>query len=155
MTFDVRGMLRWLPLAACLLVAGCGPSRPDRVPVSGVVVIDGKPVTEGTIQFHPASGRTASGELDKQGRFTLNCFEDGDGCVVGKNTVTVVASESLGSTKIRWLVPKKYMEADTSDISFEINEPTENLKVELTWDGGKPFVETISTEEDESEEKPP
>jgi hypothetical protein len=46
--------------AACLVLAGCAPSRPQpaRAPVRGAVTLDGKPLAEGTIYFKTeATGR--------------------------------------------------------------------------------------------------
>ncbi len=42
--------------AVAILLSGCGDSHPKRVPVSGRVLIDGKPVETGYIQLVPAEG---------------------------------------------------------------------------------------------------
>ena len=41
----------------------------------------------------------------------------------------------------RWLAPKRYADTHTSDIEVTISKPVDDLKIELTWDGGAPFVE--------------
>lgn len=84
--------------------------------------------------------------IQPDGRFTLKTFEDGDGVVPGKHTVTVSAKEQLSSTKMKWYAPKKYANMKTSDRKVTIEEPTENLVIELTWKGdkhGEPFVENF------------
>ncbi|QDT00957.1 hypothetical protein HG15A2_42990 [Adhaeretor mobilis] len=43
------------------LLSGCGDGRPERVAVSGVVLIDGKPLTHGSVLFVPGQGRPGGG----------------------------------------------------------------------------------------------
>jgi hypothetical protein len=57
--------------------------------------------------------------------------------------VEVDASESLSSTKVKWHAPKKYFRYTTSGLTQKIGESTDSLVIELTWDGGKPFVERV------------
>lgn len=134
--------------AFCLLIGlspltiGCSDGRPERVPVSGVVKIDGVPLTQGSITFLPAKGRVSFGQLDDQGRFELMTYEPGDGAPLGVSKVAVAGRESLSETQARWLAPKKYSEHATSDLEVDITGPTDDLVIDLTWDGGKPFIET-------------
>jgi hypothetical protein len=74
-------------------------------------------------------------------RAATTCFEGQDGAVPGRHAIEVSATEPVGSTAMRWHVPKKYANFRTSGLTQEINGPTDNLTVELTWAGGKPFVE--------------
>ena len=132
-----------LAAAAFLLVAfaGCGDGRPSRVPVSGRVLIDGKPLTRGSVQFMPANARASYGELDSEGRFRLTCFDTNDGAVPGQCTVVVYAAEPLSETATHWHAPKKYADYRTSGLTQEITGPMEDLTINITWDGGRPFVE--------------
>ena len=127
-----------------VLVAGCGDSLPKRVPVSGQVLIDDKPLTQGSIRLFPSNARPATGEIGPDGRFQLTTFGDQDGVVLGTHAVAVNALEILSSKSQRWHVPKKYSNPRTSSLTAVIDGPTDSLKIELTWDGGKPFVETVS-----------
>ena len=102
--------------------AGCGDGRPQRVPVSGTVLIDGAPVPYGFVTFAPAKGRTASGQLDKEGHFTLTSYEPGDGTLLGTQRVAVLARESISETKAKWHAPKKYGDYNSSGIVVEITE---------------------------------
>lgn len=136
-------MFRLLPVAAALTAAvlcGCD-AGPKIVPVSGRVLIDGKPLERGTVQVVPAGFRPAMGTLGPDGRFTLTTLTDGDGCPVGTHPVAVVAFENVGATAQRWLAPKKYMDFSTSDLKVTVDGPTTDLTIDLTWAGGKPFVE--------------
>ena len=129
--------LHWT-VAVLILVAavGCGDGRPKRVPVSGQVLVDGKPVKGGSIQFIPEGSRASSSDLDEDGRFSLRCFEKDDGAVTGTHRVKVAARAMEGG-KLRWYAPEKYADIDLADITVEIEEPTDSLLIELTWKGSK------------------
>lgn len=134
-------VLQALGCAFCLVAAlGCGDGRPARVAVSGKVLIDGQPLTQGIVQFVPVGTRPSAGKLDQEGKFTLTCFDGDDGIVPGTHKVMIAAKEIISESKVKWLAPPKYADFRTSGLSFEITEPTDDLTIELTWDGGKPFV---------------
>lgn len=136
--------------AALLVVAiGCSDGRPQRVPISGKVLIDSKPLTYGTIQFVPTGARASQGTIDKDGRFTLTCFGDGDGAVLGQHTVTVAGGEPISSTKIRWHAPKKYLNPQTSGLTHQVSKPDDQVTINLTWAGGKEFIEVEDGEPEE------
>jgi len=123
------------------MALGCGDGRPKRVPVSGQVLIDGKPLTTGAVRLIPRGARPSVGQLDEQGRFQLTCFESDDGSVEGEHRVAVVAVEPINDRARRWHAPKKYANPATSGLTTTINGETDDLVIELTWSGGKPFVE--------------
>ena len=127
----------------CLWLAGCGDGRPDRVAVSGKVLIDGQPLTRGTIRLIAADARPASANIGPDGRFTLYTFGDKDGAVLGTHGVEVVSREVLNGTSQKWWAPKKYIDAATSKLTVTITEPTNELVINLSWEGGKPFVENF------------
>ena len=85
----------------------------------------------------------ATGQLDKQGQFTLTCFEENDGVMLGTHPVSISAFEVVNSRAMRWHAPKKYNSPKTSGLSETIEGPNDSLKIELTWAEGKPFVEQI------------
>ncbi|WP_145107798.1 hypothetical protein [Botrimarina mediterranea] len=131
-----------LAVLASACFTGCGDGRPTRVPVAGRVVIDGEPVRFGMIKLSNPDTRAASGRLDGEGRFQLTCFEKHDGVIPGTHRVEVAATEGIDDRTVRWHAPKKYADQSTSGIEVTIDEPTDDLVIELTWSGGKgPFVE--------------
>jgi hypothetical protein len=132
-------------LCASLIISGCGQSRPARVPVSGKVLIDGKPLRYGVVRFTPAEGRPSTGQLDENGRFVLSCFEGNDGALLGKHQVEVSGLERVKDDELRWNAPKKYDDRKTSGLTEEIKEATDAIVIELTWDGGKPFTEPYAS----------
>src|SRR3954465_9498922 len=90
---------------SCLVFAslqGCGDGRPTRVPVSGQVLIDGKPLTRGDVRFVSTVGRASQGALGSEGRFRLTCFEENDGALLGTHKVSITAAEGLGPNATRW-----------------------------------------------------
>ena len=122
-------------------LAGCGPSRPDLVEVSGQVLIDSQPLSIGNIKFVPNGGRASWGKINEDGRFTLTCYETNDGAIPGTHRIQVSAIEMISSSKAKWHAPKKYADFRTSGVTVDVTEPTDDLTINLTWDGGKPFIE--------------
>jgi hypothetical protein len=120
-----------------LVLAGCGRSRTPCVPVSGQVLLDGKPVSAGFIRLIPEKGRPASGTLDADGRFRLATYEDGDGCILGTHTV-VISEPASDATKSPFPVPKKYTSLATSGYKVTIEKATDSLQIDLVSGGEKP-----------------
>jgi len=139
----VRHKAAWIVIMlACLSLAGCSDGRPARVPVSGRVLIDGQPLKYGQVQFIPDNARLSGGRLDAEGRFTLSCFEKDDGVVLGLHRVTVTAGEFVSASQTRWHAPKKYTDPARSGLTQQISGPMDDLVINITWNGGKPFVES-------------
>jgi hypothetical protein len=135
---DPRRQLLAAIAAACIIpIVGCGDARPQRVHVGGQVLIDGKPLTHGYVQFAPPDSRASRGQLDSNGRFVLSCYEPGDGAVIGTHSVAVMGQEPIDQETIKWHAPKKYAEPRTSQLTQKITGPTDAIKIELTW-GGEP-----------------
>ena len=135
-----RLCLLGLPLFIFTGVTGCSDGRPKRVLVSGVVVIDDQPLNRGSITFTPEGARSSFSLIDEQGRFVMNCYEGDDGIVPGLHKVSVTCNKPLGDTGMKWFAPKKYSDYRTSGLEYTIEEDTADLRIELTWDGGKPYT---------------
>jgi len=77
--------------AAAALITGC--SKPVKlVPASGVVMIDGKPAADISIQFLPKEVKgikqpTSYALTDEQGKFVLRTYEGREGAVPGEHVV--------------------------------------------------------------------
>ena len=141
-TITRRWTLLCLPLTVVALV-GCSDGRPGRVSLSGQVLIDGKPLTYGSVRFVPNDARPSVAKLDAEGRFTLSCYGEKDGIIPGVHRVQVNAAEWISDNQRKWHAPPKYFRFQTSGLTQEISESTESLVINLTWDGGKPFVERV------------
>ena len=127
----------WILFALLTPLTGCGDGRPARVPVSGQVLVDGRPLTTGHVRIVPSNARAAVGAIGQDGRFTLTTFEEGDGCVPGTHGVEVTAIENVDQLARR-LVPEQYGDASTSGLTVTIDGPTDSLVIEVTGTGAQP-----------------
>ncbi len=146
-TFRLVSLSGLAAAAIMLPVAGCGPSRPTTIPVSGAVTLDGKPAAGAQVMLVPEDGgRPAEGTTDDSGRFTLGTFEAGDGALPGRHAVTVVARRisgvnadadglegdvAPGGVKVQWLVPERYSNPKTSGLTAEVAKGMEPLALQL------------------------
>jgi hypothetical protein len=88
----------FIVLFIILAVAGCG--GPKGIPtnyVEGLVTLDGQPLEDALVTFHPVAsdGKTATGNADATGKYTLTT-EGGlpqKGALEGDYTVTVTKME--------------------------------------------------------------
>ena len=100
---------------------GCIPVS-DCVPVEGVVLLDGKPLPGGIVQFQPASGQPATGEIAPDGSFSLSRHAPSDGVLPGTYRVSVLAYDPQASrqSEENLIVPLKYTRFGTSGIEFTV-----------------------------------
>ncbi|WP_145284035.1 hypothetical protein [Pirellulimonas nuda] len=110
-------------------------------------MIDGQPISTGSIGFKPVGGgRIGGGRIEPDGSFFISMYEKGDGLTTGSYTVAVSALEPVSNTSQRWYAPKKYADHKTSELVVEITKPTSDLNLELTWEGDdhdQPWVENL------------
>jgi hypothetical protein len=142
-----RFNLSWGILLAVLITClyGCGDNLPKRVPVSGQVFLDGKPLEYGAITVMTQGQRMAGGRIGPDGKFTIGTFTENDGCFMGKHPVAVNAAKGISSTKMRWYAPKKYADVATSGLEIDVTGPLSDVKINLTSDPGQkyPFIEQL------------
>lgn len=143
----IRSLL--LPLLMLPILGGCGNKAPERVPVSGQVLIDGKPLTQGFVRILPDGARPSLGQIDASGRFTLEAKKDVPGVPLGEHPVEIHAIEVLNAGSQRRHVPALYENPELSKLRVKIDGATEALVINLTWEGsGKkgPYVESFGKE---------
>lgn len=77
-------------------LAGCGSGSNPPVPVSGKVVLEGKPVEGAVVTFHSKDpgGRSASGRTGSDGTFKLTTVKTDDGAPPGDYVITIAKQES-------------------------------------------------------------
>lgn len=97
----IRGRVLWAAGAFCAaaLLAGCGKPEPGEkpvFPVSGAVLVDGKPAKGAVVMFHPlpiTQGRfdmvRSRGTVQDDGTFKLSTYKNDDGAPEGEYAVTV------------------------------------------------------------------
>ncbi len=90
---------------------------PERVPVSGMVRLNGRPLKSGAIAFHPtdAKGRLAIGVI-LDGRYALTTVNPADGAVPGVYSVTVEARGGPADDK----VPAQYTNPGTTSLRCNV-----------------------------------
>jgi hypothetical protein len=114
-------------------IVGCAEDA-NIAAVEGMVRVDGKPLTSGTVRFVPAAGRAATGTIQSDGTYALGTFGDSDGALIGKHQVAIIAYEAaddgrpayeMRNSTSKSLVPEKYMAVGTSGLTFDV-KPGEN-----------------------------
>lgn len=85
----MRVLLSSLLSVLFLGVVGCSGStdQPELAEVTGVVTLDGKPISGVNVLFQPEAGRAAVGMTDEEGRYELEYLYGVSGCKIGMNTV--------------------------------------------------------------------
>jgi hypothetical protein len=114
-------------------IAGCGPSGPVLVPVSGTVTFpDGRAVPGGVIEFVPTGGESARSAIGDDGTFSLKTGER-DGIAPGNYRVVVVqriptvAHKHAGKPSSS--VHPKHARADSSGLERSITAADPQLKI--------------------------
>lgn len=126
-------LMRALALAGlvCLLAAGGCARGPKRVPLTGRVTLDGKPLSAATVVFE-GSGGSYSGAVEG-GAFEVKNFE-GAGLPPGKYTVTVLPRDDVDRNALVYAgqetrasapppgpkIPGKYADPATSGLTAEV-----------------------------------
>lgn len=129
-------MLATLAILA-LLAGGCGRGGLRLAEISGVVTLDGKPLSQGRVLFVAERGPGANGSIDEQGRFTL-ATDGRAGATVGKHRVAVVSVRKLppppgeSTAAAVWLIPQHYGNPDQSGLTFDVKEDAGNIRIELS-----------------------
>src|SRR4051794_27534527 len=76
-----------------VIIGGCSRG-PAMVPVTGKVLLGGKPLEFGSVTFQPPRGQPAQGTIQSDGTFTLSTYRLNDGAVIGKHKVRITCYES-------------------------------------------------------------
>ncbi|QDT94961.1 carboxypeptidase regulatory-like domain-containing protein [Gimesia aquarii] len=130
-SFLRRTSLLLTMIAVLPILTACSPTPEDQPEVgfvTGIVVLDGEPVTGAVVDFAPASGRPSSGITDKEGRYELAYNPTTKGAKIGKHTVRISTQRYIenpdGSTSEQTeIIPEKYN--DQSTLTVEV-KPGEN-----------------------------
>ncbi len=135
--FKTRSLI-FLACAFCMF-SGCGGN--GLVPVSGKVLLDGKPIENAAVMFQSEDGGVpATGITGPNGEFTLTTSGLGKGASVGKNGVTVVKSvvaqpnrkvEEGEIVPMKVETPVKYASVQTSGITIDVKNGMEPVELQL------------------------
>ena len=115
-----------------VLASGCGPSRPETVPTSGMVTIDGKvPLGPGTLYFHPVEtakglpSRPATADFDTSGLYTVKSFEAGDGLIPGRYKISAECWQvppNMDGRPVKNRIAARYQSAVSSGLAEVVIE---------------------------------
>lgn len=140
---------RLFPVFVLAILCGCGDSRTS--PVKGVVLLDGRPLANASVQFVPdGSGRDATGTTNDQGEFVMSTFDPRDGVAPG--TYKIVISPPVGEVDTtryesagdamtaaakprptpKSTFPQRYTSASQTPLRQEVPLREPLLKIELT-----------------------
>src|SRR5262249_9186730 len=126
---DHAALLRCAALLALFLtvslIVGCGSKHPDMAPVKGKVLMDGKPLTFGSVGTLPPFGRGAHGEIQSDGTFELFTYGKHDGALIGHHKVSIAAYEPSGkkdpeSGYGKLMTPKRYGDPQSSGFTVDV-----------------------------------
>jgi len=129
-------LLRNLPRLGLLLAFSCGlpgcshePSFPCH-PVHGEVRLDGRPLADAVVVFHPLVSSTPPAPqplafTDSGGRFALTTVRKDDGAIAGDYAITVElrAPRTSGEETVRDgknLLPARYAKPDASGLRYQV-----------------------------------
>ena len=119
-----------LLLALPLALTGCGGGWGA---ATGSVTLDGTPLKDGVITFHPAGGGAAAYGTLKDGSFAISTGQK-DGLAAGKYKVTVSAStipKEGTSETAKLLTPAKYAKAETTDLEAEVKSGSNSFTFDM------------------------
>ena len=134
-------------LALTAILVGCNQSAKELAPVSGVVELDGKPLTgfqHGGVVLTPKGGRLATGVISPtDGTFQLSTYNPGDGAVIGPAKIGVSATIDDTSAagkiegrhqQVKSIIPAQFS-GEASTLVYEVVDDDNFLRIKLASDG--------------------
>jgi hypothetical protein len=121
------------------LAAGCGGDKAKTAAVRGKVTYKGGAVPTGTVTFMPdPAGPPATGDIQPDGTFTLTTYSKGDGAVLGKHKVIIVAMQDQGNRLPEEksplpppIVPVKYTSPATTTLTATVEDKENTITFDL------------------------
>lgn len=138
MNFAFKSSQFLFTLALCIALTGCGTggeSLPELADVSGIVTIDGAPLTNAKVIFEPqnasdkSKGKASSATTQSDGSYTLEYNSDVSGASLGKHNVIVMKLSDNPEEAGKQLVPSKYNEK--TELTAEVTEGSNTINFDL------------------------
>jgi hypothetical protein len=144
---------RALAVVGLVALAGCGGEQLGRV--TGRVTVAGTPVTGGTIQFVPDTGKAAIGSIEPDGTYSLTTYRAGDGALVGPHKVVIHCThvgagsivpatfedelkpakgdsgKMLVPGRVEWVVPERYSQLSSTDLSATVARGDQTINFDV------------------------
>lgn len=125
----------FLVLTAALTL-GCG--RSHEATTSGTVTLDGKPLSSGTVTFHPSKGGAAAyGHIQSDGSYEIRTGS-GRGLAAGEYIITVAVLEALppdpetGEPRAKAITPPRYADVKTSGLRFTVRSGVNRIDLPMS-----------------------
>ena len=123
-----------ISFAVVATTLGCrNANELDTAPVSGRVLLNGKPLSTGTVTFVPNRGRVANGDIQSDGTFELSTYRSHDGAIVGSHKAAVLVlrpdiDPTVGPERDKppMLIPPRYATAEESGLKYEVKAGQDN-----------------------------
>ena len=116
-------------------MSGCGGGDVALAPVRGRVTLDGRPVANAWVKFHPSKGRGSLARTNNDGNYELEYTAERRGALLGEHKVQVGTREStdaLGNPIDRpELIPARYNTNSTLQASIASGENVVDLELIL------------------------
>lgn len=134
-----------LMLMVLLFTSGCGGDGLERAPITGIVTVEGVPLSSALVQFLPQPGTPGEGALgssNAEGRFeVISSRDDDDGIPPGEYVVRVSRLMDADGSAI----PVEAPQADYPDAVESVPAPYSTIespiKIQITAEGGEVKVE--------------
>jgi hypothetical protein len=122
-------------LSLVVFCPACSSGRKPVNPVRGQILVDGKPVAQAQVLFHPAEGvkddPLPTGHTDDQGYFDLTSYKNGDGAPEGSYAVTVTWFRVFGGGReeivSRNVLPRRYAAPQSSQLRATVAKGKNDL----------------------------
>jgi hypothetical protein len=109
------------------MTAGCGESKPELIPVTGKVMLDGQPAKEGGVVFHGEGNLKMVGGIATDGTYKMMRNRD-EGVPPGTYRVTVFVTETPADAAgnpvdlPKTLSNKKFMDANSTPLTVTVQD---------------------------------
>ena len=120
-------------LSLPVLLAGCGGSYDATI--SGKVMMNGSPLSKGTVSFHPlAGGPVATGSIQSDGTFTVQTATKA-GLPPGEYKATVVAADPPPpgdeETPGKLLTAPEFGRLDSTPLQYTVGEGANHFEINV------------------------
>ena len=131
--------MRWIVVLSIglLLLAGCGPRRPNSGTVTGTITYKGQPVNAGALTLYAtaAEGGTLLVPVTEDGTFGTTDVPPGEYKVVVEARVGGAVGGTTGAqaaVKPTIPFPKKYKDRLTTDLTLPVHAGEQKVELKLT-----------------------
>lgn len=122
------------------LLAGCGPSGPTMIPVSGTVTLDGGELPAPAFIYFTSDGesdslmRPGTASVDIDGSYRAMTFQEGDGLLPGKYVLRVdcwKTPPNMEGKPIVSFIPARYQNPAQSELELVVSPDDKTLRFDV------------------------